>query len=383
MSPVCRRYFFEQFNIRGKQMALLGIINKEFYHIIRDFRTLIILFLMPLIQMVMFGYALNLEIQKVEITINDLDHSKYSRQLIRAFQGSNFFEIITDDDQNLELQFFKRKIRSHLTIPKDFSKKITTNQPTQVDFMVDASNSNDAILIEQYAMQTLLHFKELIGVKQYLPVEINQVFRFNPELRSTYFMVPGLLALLMIMITTMLTSITLVREKEMGTMTLLKISPLHSFEIIIGKVIPYLLLSLLVATIIILVGVFLFRVPVRGSVLLLYFFLLLYCLTGLSFGMMISSLAKTQQVAMLFALMSTILPTLILSGFIFPLASMPKILQYLSYIIPARYFLIIVRGIMLKDNTFIELLKPSLALIGFSSIFIIVSTKRFKTYLEQ
>ena len=364
-------------------MALLGIINKEFYHIIRDFRTLIILFLMPLIQMVMFGYALNLEIQKVEITINDLDHSKYSRQLIRAFQGSNFFEIITDDDQNLELQFFKRKIRSHLTIPKDFSKKITTNQPTQVDFMVDASNSNDAILIEQYAMQTLLHFKELIGVKQYLPVEINQVFRFNPELRSTYFMVPGLLALLMIMITTMLTSITLVREKEMGTMTLLKISPLHSFEIIIGKVISYLLLSLLVATVIILVGVFLFRVPVRGSVLLLYFFLLLYCLTGLSFGMMISSLAKTQQVAMLFALMSTILPTLILSGFIFPLASMPKILQYLSYIIPARYFLIIVRGIMLKDNTFIELLKPSLALIGFSSIFIIVSTKRFKTYLEQ
>ena len=364
-------------------MALLGIITKEFYHIMRDFRTLIILFLMPLLQMIMFGYALNLEIQKVEITIDDFDHSEYSRQLIRAFQGSDFFEIISDDNQDLEVQFFKRAIRGHLTIPNGFAKNMNANQPTQVDFMIDASNSNDAILIEQYAMQTLLHFKELIGVKQYVPVEINQVFRFNPELKSTYFMVPGLLALLMMMITTLLTSITLVREKEMGTMTLLKISPLHSFEIIIGKVVPYLLLSLLVGTIIVLVGVILFQVPVRGSILLLYFFLLLYCLTGLSFGMMISSLAKTQQVAMLFALMSTVLPTLILAGFIFPLAAMPKILQYISYIIPARYFLIIVRGIMLKDNTFIELLKPSLALIGFSTIFIIVSTKKFKTYLEQ
>jgi len=364
-------------------MALLGIISKEFYHIMRDFRTLIILFLMPLIQMIIFGYALNLEIQKVRITVNDLDHSKYSRMLIRAFQGSKFFEIIDNDGDDLEVRFFKRAIRGHLTIPGDFSEKLNSNQGTQVDFMIDASNSNDAILIEQYAMQTLLHFKELIGAKQYVPVEISQVFRFNPDLRSTYFMVPGLLALLMIMITTMLTSITLVREKETGTMTLLKISPLHSFEIIIGKVIPYLFLSLLVGTVIILVGVFLFHVPVRGSVLLLYFFLLLYCITGLSFGMMISALAKTQQVAMLFALMSTILPTLILTGFIFPLTSMPKILQYISYVIPARYFLVIARGIMLKGNTFIELLKPSLALIAFSSVFIIISTKRFKNYLEQ
>ena len=364
-------------------MALLGIITKEFYHIMRDFRTLIILFLMPLIQMIMFGYALNLEIQKIDITIDDFDHSMYSRQLIRAFQGSNFFKIINDNDQDIEVQFFKRTIRGHLTIPEGFSKKIDANQPTQVDFMIDASNSNDAILIEQYAMQCLLHFKELIHVKQYMPVEINQVFRFNPELRSTYFMVPGLLALLMIMITTMLTSIALVREKEMGTMTLLRISPLHSFEIIIGKVVPYLFLSLLVGTAIILVGTILFQVPVHGSLLLLYFFLLLYCLTGLSFGMMISSLVKTQQVAMLFAMMSTILPTLILSGFIFPLASMPKILQYVSYLIPARYFLVIARGIMLKNNTFIELIRPSLALMGFSSIFMIVSTEKFKNYLEQ
>ncbi len=364
-------------------MALLGIISKEFYHIIRDFRTLIVLFLMPLIQMIMFGYALNLEIQKVEITINDLDHSRYSRQLIRAFQGSRFFEIVESGEKDLLVQFFKRNIRGHVTIPTNFAKSIDANKLTQVDFMIDASNSNEAILIEQYAMQTLLHFKELIGVKQYIPVEINQVFRFNPELKSTYFMVPGLLALLMIMITTLLTSLTLVREKEMGTMTLLKISPLHSYEIIIGKVVPYLFLSILVGTVIILVGVLLFQVPVKGSVFLLYFFLLLYCLTGLSFGMMISSLAKTQQVAMLFALLSTVLPTLILSGFIFPLASMPKILQYLSYIIPARYFLVIVRGIMLKDNTFFELLKPSLALIGFSSVFLVISTRKFKNYLEQ
>jgi ABC-2 type transport system permease protein len=363
-------------------MALLGIIQKEFYHIIRDSRTLIILFLLPVIQMIMFGYALNMEIQKVKITIDDQDHSHFSREFIRTVQGSEFFQIQRKTDQNLEHLFMKRSIRAHLTIPGNFSSAIYRRQPTRLDLMIDASNSNEAVLIENYVQQLILQFKSRIGFPQKIPVQIHQIFRFNPEMKSTFFMVPGLLALIMIMITTLLTSITLVREKESGTITLLKISPLHSFEIIIGKVFPYLLLSILIATVILGVGVFLFHVPIRGNIGTMYVFIILYCLTGLSFGMMISSLASTQQVAMLAALMTTVLPTLILSGFIFPLEAMPPILQFLSYAIPAKYFLIIIRGIMIKNNSMIELIHPVLALAAFSTVFLIISTRKFKQFLE-
>ncbi|GAB4184025.1 MAG: ABC transporter permease [Calditrichia bacterium] len=364
-------------------MAVLGIINKEFYHIIRDYRTLMILFLMPVIQMIMFGYALNMEIQKVELSIDDQDHSYYSRQLIRSFQGSHFFSIIDNEDKNPEEQFFARKIRSHITIPSDFSSKINQKQMTSIDVMIDGSNSNEALIIEQYFMQVLNQFLSREGMSQKIPIQIYPVYRYNPELRSSYLMVPGLLALIMIMITALLTSITLVREKETGTITLLKISPLHSIEIIIGKVVPYLILSLLIATLIMIVGIVLFKTPVKGSILLIYLFLLLYCITGLSFGMMISSLAKTQQVAMLAALMTTILPTLILSGFMFPLESMPRVLQWISHIIPAKYFLVIIRGLMIKNNSFMELWQPAAALTGFSMFFLMVSTKKFKQFLEQ
>lgn len=364
-------------------MAIWGIINKEMYHILRDYRTLIILFLMPLIQMIMFGYALNMEIQKVKVSIDDLDHSHYSRLFIRTIQGSHFFDIVEKKSNNLETLFFKRKIRAHITIPRDFSLYIQKKFPSQIDVMIDASNSNEALLVEQYFLQSLNLFKQKAGLSQKIPVEIVPIYRFNPELKSTFFMVPGLLALLMIMLTALLTSIALVREKESGTINLLKISPLHSYEIILGKLIPYLMLSLLIATLILLVGVFLFHVPIRGSLFLLYLFIIIYCLTGLSFGMMISSIFNTQQVAMLAALMSTILPTLILSGFIFPLESMPKILQILSYIIPAKYFVIIVRGIMIKNNTIGEIWQPVVTLFLFSIFFLIISTRRFKTYLEH
>lgn len=362
---------------------MFGIIRKEFYHIFRDYRTLMILFLMPVIQMIMFGYALNMEIQRINLSVQNLSGGQYSRELIRVLQGSRFFHLVEVDPSNIETGFFRRTIRAHLTIPEDFDRKFSHSQPVQIDAFIDASNSSDAQLVEQYLEQAVRIFENRLRPPDRLVFSVNPVFRYNPELKSSYFMVPGLLALLMIMITALLTSITLVREKETGTFTLLKLSPLRSWDIILGKLIPYLLLSVLIATTILLVGTLLFHVPVKGNLFMLYLFILIYSVTGLGLGMLISSIAKTQQVAMLAALLVTILPTLILSGFLFPLESMPAFLQWISHIIPARYFLVLVRGNMIKDNTLVELLKPLLQLLFFGLLFIVMSVKKFRQFLEK
>ena len=363
-------------------MGLWGIVEKEFRHIIRDYRTLIILVLFPIIQMTLFGYAMNLEIQKVQIRIDDQDRSEQSRSLIRAFQGSRFFEITDGEKDNLLALFQQRTILTNVTIPPDFSQDILRNNRAEIDVIIDGSNSNSAILIKQYISGTVMNFQSQISLLK-IPVLIQPRFNYNPEQKSAYFFVPGIVALLMIMITALLTSLTITREKEKGTMILLRISPLHSYEIIIGKVLPYLVLSMLIAIMIIFLGVVLFGVPILGSLSSLMFYIFIYCLTGLSFGMMISAIASSQQIAMLIALMATLLPTLFLSGFIFPLESMPLLLQWISYAIPAKYFLVIIRGLMLKGNTQADLLFHIGMLLFFSAVFLAVSIKKFTKYLEQ
>jgi len=202
-------------------------------------------------------------------------------------------------------------------------------------------------------------------------------------MKSTYFFVPGLMALLLVMISALLTSITITREKETGTLEQILVSPIQPYEIIIGKVLPYILLAFISASLILIVAVFLFQVPFRGSLLLLVLLTTLYIITGLSLGLMISTISQTQQVAMMIALTATLLPTLLLSGFIFPIPSMPKILQYISYIIPASFYLLIVRGIILKASSFMDLLIPTSILVIMSTILLNVSARKFSITLEK
>ena len=364
-------------------MGLWGIIEKEFRHIFRDYRTLIILVMMPVLQMVLFGYALNLEIQNVDLRIDDQERSQFSRKLIRSFQGSKFFTIVDCDETNILSLFHQRKILANITIPKNFTKKINSGQKVDVDVIIDGSNSNSAILVKQYIAGVILKFLNNIGKQSSMPINLKPQYKYNAELKSSFFFVPGITALILIMVTALLTSLTITREKEHGTFNLIKISPLNSYEIIIGKVVPYLLLSMIIGIMIIALGMILFGVPIRGSILALLFYIFIYCLTGLSMGIMISTIAPSQQIAMLVAMTATLLPTLFLSGFIFPLESMPKILQIFSWIIPAKYFLIIVRGLMLKGNIQVELLFPIIILMAFSFIFLTVAIKRFTKYLEH
>ncbi len=363
-------------------MGLYGIILKEFKHITRDFRTLIILFCLPLIMMVLFGYAMTLEVGSIHLLIEDQDHSSLSRELIQDFRGSTFFQLRISEPGSHREVFQRREAIAVLTIPNGFESDQARGKQPVLNLDIDASDSNRAVIIRQYIESVIRRFFQ--GNKDsHSPITAVPAFLYNRELNSSYFFVPALTALLVIMVSALLTSLTITREKEQGTFDQIKLSPVHAWEIILGKVVPYLLLSLLIAGLIVLSGHIFFSVPVRGSLFSLAFYILLYCLTGLSFGMLISTIASSQQAAMLISLVGTLLPTLFLSGFIFPLEAMPKVLRMISMIVPARYFLIIIRGLMLKGNSQEDLTAQIGMLAFFSLLFLTVSIRRFKNYLES
>ena len=370
---------------KENKSIITAIAKKEFLHILHDPRTLTILFIMPILQLVMFGYALKMEIQEVKIGIVDYANTNESRHLIEQFKGSPFFVPFFYDGplSKMDELFKSRNANLVMIIPEDFDKQLQRNTEIPLSFTIDASDANAATAIRNYCNQVIVDFNQTYNRQLPLPFDITSSILYNPDTKSTYFFVPGIIALLLIMISALLTSITITREKETGTMEQILVSPVKSHQIILGKVLPYILLAILIALVILLTGIFLFKVPFRGNALLLFILSTLYIITALSIGLMISTVAKTQQVAMMVAMIITLLPTIMLSGFIFPIASMPKLLQYLSYIIPARYYLHIVRGIILKGSTFLDLSQPTLFLGVISAILLIVSIRKFSSNLEK
>lgn len=370
---------------KENESIITAIARKEFLHILHDPRTLTILFIMPILQLVMFGYALKMEIQEVKIGIVDYANTNESRHLIEQFKGSPFFVPLFYDGPLSEIDelFKSRSANLVMIIPEDFDKQLQRNTEIPISFTIDASDANAATAIRNYCNQVVVDFNQTYNRQLPLPFDITSSILYNPDTKSTYFFVPGIIALLLIMISALLTSITIAREKETGTMEQILVSPVKPRQIILGKVLPYILLAILIAVVILLVGVFLFNVPFRGNVILLFILSTLYIITALSIGLMISTVAKSQQVAMMVAMIMTLLPTVMLSGFIFPIASMPKLLQYLSYIIPARYYLHIVRGIILKGSTFFDLVQPTLFLGIISGILLMVSIRKFSSNLEK
>jgi ABC-2 type transport system permease protein len=337
---------------------LLSIIKKEFWHILRDPQTLIIILIMPIIMLFLFGYAITLEMRDINTVI--IDHSKtpQSRQLIEKIRSTNFFNIT------------------------GFASDLQTEMRTKIQLIIDASDPNAANFINNYFAQLSMRYNYENNPQLTMPFSIEPRIFYNPDLKSDYFFVPGLIAVLILLISALLTSIAIVREKEIGTMEQILVSPVHPVQIIVGKVIPYTILGFIDSILILMVGHLWFGVPVIGSVILLLFALIIYILTGLSFGLMISTITNSQQMAMMAALLSTILPTIMLSGFIFPVESMPLIFQYLSKIVPATHFLEIIRGIMLKGNTLLDLKVQLSYLIGLAGLLILVSVRKFSTKLE-
>lgn len=361
---------------------IIPIVRKEFVHISRDFRTLIIVIVMPIMMLFLYGYAINMEIQNIDVVVLDHDNSVASRALIRKFHGSDFFTVryFNGPESRLERFFAEGACRMILIIPQDLAWRLYRQPKNSVQVLIDASDPNAAQAIRNYSDAVFQAFNAEQGLPSMF--EIESTIWYNPALKSAYFFVPGLAVLILIMISALLTSIAIVREKETGTLEQILVSPIRPLEIIVGKVVPYVVLAFVDLLIILTTAHFVFQVPFVGRLSVLLICSLIFISVGLSLGLLISTRAQTQQVAMMAALVSTLLPTVMLSGFIFPLSSLPKLLQALTYIVPARYFLTVIRGIMLKGNSFLQVFPEISVLAAMALGLLFVSAKKFKTTLE-
>ncbi|MCK5815823.1 MAG: ABC transporter permease [Flavobacteriaceae bacterium] len=364
----------------------LGFIKKEFYHIFRDRRSLFILFGMPIAQIMLFGFAITNEINNVDIAI--LDHSKdaTTKEIINKIAASKYFSIkqFVENEKEIESVFKKGKVKVVLSFEKDFSKKLVKNNNATVQIITDATDPNTANTISNFVTAILQKYqqelnKDISVVYQIIP-QTRMVY--NPELKSVFMFVPGVMTIILMLVSAMMTSISITKEKEMGTMEILLVSPLNPFQVIIGKVVPYIFLSVINAIVIILLSIFIFKMPVQGSLFLLGAESVLFIITSLALGILISTVSETQQTAMMISLMGLMLPVIILSGFIFPISSMPLPLQVISNIIPAKWFIIILKAIMLKGVGIAFIWKETLILIGMTLFFMGLSIKKYKIRLE-
>lgn len=370
-------------NNRLKRLA--AISRKEFLHIIHDVRSLIIIFVIPVLMLTLFGYALNMEIQDIDLAVIDHDRTPQSRELIRSFEGNDIYNLFYYDGRMSEMQklFLTRTARAILVIDKSFAENLERDGQAKVNMLVDAADPNAAMMIRNYSNIVISNYNQASGYTVTLPFDIRHRIWYNPDMKSGYFFVPGLIALILVMISALLTSITITREKEMGTMEQILVSPVRPFEIVLGKVLPYILMAFLDGLLILVLGMIMFGVPFTGSYLLLLLLTTLYVTAALSLGLLISTVVSTQQVAMMIAVAATLLPTVMLSGFIFPLKSMPVVIQAVSYIVPAKYYMVIIRGIMLKANTITQLLTQMGVLLLMVVVWLRVALKKFNLNLES
>lgn len=365
--------------------SLFGLIRKEFLHIFRDVRTMIILFGMPVAQIILFGYVLTNELKEVNVAILDRAKDTTSKEIINRISGSTYFNVTQylQSEKKIESAFKKGHIKEVIVFENDFERNIFRTGKGNLQLIADATEPNTARLVVNYTSAIIQsYFQEKVPPSLKMPTIKPQVrMLYNEELKGAFLFVPGIMAVILMLISAMMTSITIAREKEAGTMEVLLASPLKSYQIVIGKVLPYLGLSFINAVLIILLGYFVFEVPVRGSVVLLLAENILFIFLALSLGILISTVASSQMLAMFISGFGLMLPTLLLSGFIFPIENMPVILQKASAIIPARWFIIIVRNIMLKGVGISSILQPTLILLTMTFLFIGLSIKRFKTHL--
>lgn len=361
---------------------VIAVIKKELIHIFRDPKSLIIIFIMPVMMIFIYGYAITFDLNNIKIGIVDYSNSEISEKLIKKFLNNGYFSVVNPkspgkgDPEGFEKMLKEGAIREYIIIPHDFSKKIKNLEQTELSFVIDGSDSNSANIIYQYSESVLMDFiSEFQDIKKFM--SINTKIYFNPALKSSFFFIPGIIALLLLMVSALLTSLSISREKESGSIELLFISPIRSREIIVGKTLSYIFVAFAVEILILLFSKFWFHIPFRGSLAVLFIFSFIYILTGLSLGILVSTAAPDQKTAMLGTLLITMLPSIMLSGFIFPLESLNMILKGFSYIVPATYFLKIIRGVILKGADLSIFFKEGLILLGMSFFLLVVATKRF------
>ncbi|HGE70465.1 TPA: ABC transporter permease [Candidatus Poribacteria bacterium] len=377
------------------QNRIISLSHKEFIEIRRDPRTLFMVLTLPTFMLILYSYAINLDIKSIKTVIYDQDNSRQSRELIEEFKNSGHFKIVKYINRydDIDAQLYRGKAKVALYIPNNFSRKLARGEITPVQAIIDGSDSTIAVgsisyvnqIVQQYSLKNALSFLRSKGLplKGGLPI-INTQDRiwYNPELRSMNFVVPGMIAMILMMLGSILTALSVVSEKENGTFEKLIITPIKSYELVIGKILPFVILSFVDVIFCLLVGRLWFKVPMRGSIPLLLVLSSLFLFSTIGLGLVISSIVKTMRTAMMASMLTSMLPTFLLSGFVFPIESMPKPIQLITYLIPARYYLEILRGILLKDVGIKVLLNNAMCLFIYSGLMVIISALRFKKRLS-
>jgi ABC-2 type transport system permease protein len=372
--------------------TIISIIRKEFLQIRRDRRILGMLLFIPSLMLLMFGYALNFDVRHTSLAVYDEDRTETSRSFARQFWNSEYFNLKFHLDRKSDIDplLDGERVRVVLVIPVGFSRDIARGREAAVQVLIDGANSFSATtilgyinaIVQQYSLTVVTSALVRSGGKTLpLPIDFRPRVWYNAELRSAKYLVPGLIAFIMMVVAVVSTALSVVRERELGTLEQLKVSPVRPLEIVIGKTVPYTLISLAAAFSILLVGYFLFDVQVKGSYLLLVLATLIFLLGSLGFGLFISTVAETQQVAFMIAALSTLLPTFVLSGFVFPIRNMPEVIQAITYFIPARYFLAALRGIILKGVGLDALWDQFVFLLAYATLMVGVSSLRLRKLL--
>lgn len=367
---------------------LMPIIKKEFRQIRRDKRVLAILTLVPAGLLLLNGYALNLDVQHITMGVYDEEKSATSREFVNSFVTSGYFDYVrmlsTSSEATKLLD--DATIKCAVVIPQDFSHKLDSNDPADIQVLVDGSDANTAttvvgyvqVIALQYSQKIILNNIAKIGKGNYIPVQLDARIWYNPELKSAKFLVPGLIGFILAITAIIATSLSIVKEKERNTIEQIDVSPISPVELIIGKMIPYAIISLIAATFVLFAAYILFGVTIKGSIVLLFFCTLLFVMAALSIGLFVSTVADTQQVAFQLATLLSMLPTMIFSGFMFPIRSMPWWLQVFTNITPAKYYLVILRSIILKGVGLSAFWPQVVFLAIFFLVMMGISARRFR-----
>jgi len=374
--------------------TILHIIKKEFLQFKRDPKMFAVILIAPVVQLIFLGYAATLDVNIAHTLVYDQDQTVESRKFIESFTSSRFFKIdyYADNYTQLTQNLDKGKVILALVIPKDFTKKIQRREISPVQAIFNGSDGNTASIVagyvakivQDYAQNILLNTMDKSG-RKIIPVgRIEPEIRvwYNPQLLTRHFMVPGIVGLLLSIITLILTSLGIVKEKEIGTLEQLIVTPIKPLQLIIGKLVPFVILGFVAVVIVLTAMTYIFDIPVRGSVPFLFLCSFLYILSTLGLGLFVSTISKTQQQAMMIAIFGIMMPMVYLSGFAFPIENMPRIIQYISYFIPLRYFITIIRGVILKGIGLKELWQESTVLLFMGIAILFLSSIRFRKKLE-
>ena len=363
---------------------IFALAKKEFRELRRDVRMLFVLFAFPIILLGIFGYAITFDVHHIKVAVYDQEKSDLTREFINNITSSDYFDVVgyINSENEIRTALDDRDAQCVIVFPSDMSRKLYTGEEAKIQVLVDGINANSASIIINYINSATSSFsqsfvKEVMavnGIKPYVPIDPQPVFWFNPELNSTFFLLPGLIAFILIITAVVSIALSIVREKERGTIEQINVSHISYIELLIGKTLPYTIIALIISALVLTAGHILFGITVQGSYFLLFFTTLIFLFAALNLGIFVSTVADSQQVAFQIATLVSMLPAVILSGFIFPIESMPPFIQILTNVTPAKFYIVILRDIMLKGVGISAFWDQIIYLLIFAFVFLTLST---------